>query len=238
MLTGFLDKWKEHRHERAAEKAWLEEQFQIFLKKTQPLVPSAPKYPQAALYRHAWKRATILELIYKRMENLKLAATYSKMAEIAAKNYYGVAPEGPYGKVTLRMSPEAMQRLLEKEVQLLLPPEPSPKRDLACIYMGMDENKLIYVGQTQDAPERRYKEHRLTGTGPFKKGTIYPQWTVLRGSVEPDQLDELESYFIGFYDSYEHGYNENRGNDWQAYERGCQDRLEGRKPSVGENDAV
>lgn len=238
MLTGFLNKWKERRQERAAEKAWLEGQLQILLKQTQPLVPSAPKHPKAALYRHTWKRATVLELIYKRMENLKLAATYSKMAEMAAKNYYDVAPEGPYGKVTLRISPEAMQRLLEKEVQLLLPPEPAPKRDLACIYMGTDENKLVYIGQTQEAPEHRWKEHRLIGSGPFKKGATYVQWRVLRGPVEPDHLDEHESYYIGFYDAYEHGHNESRGNAWQAYERGCQDRLEGRNQGVGEIDAV
>jgi len=70
-------------------------------------------------------------------------------------------------------SPQAIDRLLESEVQLLLPPEPAPQRHLACIYMGTDETKLVYVGQTQDAPERRWKEHRLIGSGPFKKGATY-----------------------------------------------------------------
>ena len=229
MLRDFFDRWKERREQRAAEKEWLEKQFQAFLAQTQPLVPSAPRHPRAALFRHTWKRATALELIYKRMEDSKRAAMYSKIAELAANHYYNVAPEGPYGKVTLRISPQAMDRLLENEIQLLSPPEPTPERHLACVYMGIDENNLVYIGQTLDAPERRWKEHRLAGSGPFKKRATYVQWRVLHGPVERDELNELESYYIGFYDAYENGHNESRGNAWQAYERGCQDRLAGKK---------
>ncbi len=228
MLREYFYRWKERREKRAAKKEWLEKQFQTFLAQTQPLVPSAPKYPHAALFRHMWKRAKVLELIYQRMEDSKRAATYSEIAELAAKRYYDVAPEGPYGKATLKISPQAMQRLLEKEFQLLLPREPVPKRHLACVYMGIDENNLVYVGQTLDAPERRWKEHRIAGSGPFKKGASYVQWRVLHGPVERDELDELESYYIGLYDAYENGHNESRGNTWQAYERGCQDRLAGK----------
>ena len=43
--------------------------------------------------------------------------------------------------------------------------------------------------------------------------------------VPLSKLDEMESYCIGLYDALESGYNENRGNDSEAYERGCAERL-------------
>lgn len=232
MLREYFDRWKERREQRAAKKEWFEEQFQKFQIQTQPLVPSAPKHPKAALFRHMWKRAKALEIIYQRMENPKLAATYSEIAELAAKRYYEVAPEGPYGKATLSISAQATERLLRKEIQLMSPPEPVRVRHLSCVYMGTDENGLVYVGQTLDAPERRWKEHRIAGSGPFKKEAKYVQWKVLHGSVERDDLDESESYYIGLYNSYESGHNESRGNAWQEYERGCQDRLSGKLKSI------
>jgi hypothetical protein len=76
------------------------------------------------------------------------------------------------------------------------------------------------VGQTLEAPERRWIQHRAEGTGPFKRGAQYVEWKVIRGEVQPAKLNELESYYIGLFNAYENGHNDNRGNDSMAYERG------------------
>ena len=91
----------------------------------------------------------------------------------------------------------------------------------------------MYVGQTQDAPERRWLQHRADGTGPFKNGDQYVTWEVVEGEVPTAKLDERESYCIGLFDAFENGYNENRGNDFAAYERGCSARLSVTEPAAG-----
>lgn len=227
MLRKYFDRWNEKRAKRAAKRQWLEEQFQQFRRQTEPLVPSAPKHPDAALFRHMWKRAKVLEIMHQDAGNPKLAATCSEIAKLAAERYFEVAPEGPYGKASLSISAQAAERLSRKEVQLMAPPKPATKRHLSCVYMGADEMGQVYIGQTLEAPERRWKEHRIAGSGPFKKGAKYVEWKVLHGPVEQEDLDERESYYIGLYNSYEIGHNESRGNSWQAYERGCRDRLAG-----------
>ena len=45
-------------------------------------------------------------------------------------------------------------------------------------------------------------------------------WEVLREQVPFDQLDYWESYYIGYYNSVENGFNDNRGNDLKAYQEG------------------
>ena len=234
MLREYFDRWKKERAKRAAKKEWLEEQFQKFRRQTEPLVPSAPKHPDAALFRHMWKRAKVLEMMHQDAGDPKLATTYSGIAELAAERYFKVAPEGPYGKAGLSISAQAAKRLYRKEVQLMSPPKPPPERHLSCVYMGTDKMGLVYIGQTLDAPERRWKEHRIAGSGPFNKAANYVQWKVLHEPVEQDDLDEWESYYIGFYNSYESGHNESRGNSWRAYERGCQERLAGKLTDVGD----
>lgn len=52
-----IDNWKKEREERKERKARLEAMFRDFVIDTRPLVPKAPKYPKAALFRHVWKRA-------------------------------------------------------------------------------------------------------------------------------------------------------------------------------------
>ena len=66
MIAGLFKRWREARAEAAAKRAHLQSLFESFLLETQPLVPRAPKHREAALYRHAWKRAAVLEVLHQR----------------------------------------------------------------------------------------------------------------------------------------------------------------------------
>ena len=223
MLRDLLRSWREKRAEAAAQRQRVEGLFESFLNETRPFVRRAPKHPLATLYRHAWKRAAVLEILYQRTSDEAHASLYRAFRELAGERYSGVAPVGPYGPVRLRMEPKAAIRLLQKEAARMLPTQVQ-QRPLACIYIGRDEEGRVYVGQTVEAPEHRWIQHRAGGTGPFKKGAQYIEWRVIEGPVQPTKLDELESYNIGLYEAYERGHNDSRGNDWRAYDRGCADR--------------
>ena len=41
---------------------------------------------------------------------------------------------------------------------------------------------------------------------------------------DPAKLDARESYYIGLYNADKDGYNDTKGNDWKAYERGQVER--------------
>ena len=105
------------------------------------------------------------------------------------------------------------QKRLQSSIQI----KKKKDRKLACIYLGEDniEHKP-YIGQTNGNPEKRWKEHRNNGTGPFKNGASYAKWIVIEENVQKTKLNELESYYIGFYNAYVNGHNENKGNDVQA----------------------
>lgn len=221
-LKSFIDNWKKKRAERVIEQKRLNDLFEKFLIETQPLTPKASKHPEAALLRHTWKRAAILSYLFKDIPNSEKGYVYSNFAKIAAKRYYRIAPEGAYGKIQLKITPDAAQKLFEKEKELLFPRKavPSRSQELACIYLGVDDNGKYYVGQTEGAPEFRWVQHRANNTGPFKKGAIYVEWKVLERNVDPSDLNRKESYYIGFYNSMKNGYNDTRGNDLVAYENG------------------
>lgn len=228
-IKQIIDNWKKKREARRERKARIEAMFKDFVAETRTLVPKAPKYPKAALFRHVWKRACAHEYIYKNIhKDEEKALIYSEFRKLAANRYSPVAPFNAYGKVQLKLSAEAYEKLIEKELARLFPKdEPKRKRDLnkACIYVGFDsEQNKPYIGQTIGDPEYRWKEHRVNGTGPFKKGASYANWKVLKENVSLKELDELEAYYIGYYNSFEDGYNETKGNDWQSYERGVNDR--------------
>jgi hypothetical protein len=225
-IKQIIDNWKKEREARKERKARIEVMFKDFVAETRPLVPKAPKYPKAALYRHVWKRACVYEHIYQKIhKNEERALIYSEFQELAGRRYHSVAPNNAYGTVQLKLSPEAAKKLTEQELARLSPrDEPKSKRDVnkACIYVGFDsEQNKPYIGQTIGDPEYRWKEHRVNGTGPFRKGASYASWKVIKENVS---LNELEAYYIGYYNSFEDGYNETKGNDWQSYERGVKDR--------------
>ena len=90
------------------------------------------------------------------------------------------------------------------------------------IYLVLNsESDKYYVGQTTIGFDNRYKkgwlyEHskkdtvkhdlELYGENSFKYIKIF------KVAYSQYELDKLEAYYINYYDSYEKGYNENRGN--------------------------
>ena len=233
-IKKIINNWKKEREATKERKARIKAMFEEFVAETIPLVPKAPKYPEAALFRHVWKRACVHQTIYQEIhKNEERALIYSEFRRLAAKRYFPVAPENAYGKVHLKLSPEALKKLIEQELNRLYPrDETNSKRniDKACIYVGFDsENNKPYIGQTIGDPEYRWKEHRVSGTGPFKKGASYASWKVIKENVSLNELDELEAYYIGFYNAFEDGHNETKGNNWQSYERGVTDRNKNKK---------
>jgi hypothetical protein len=238
---GVFGKWfrsrREEREKRNAERERIGGLFQAFLEETKPLVPRvAPKHPEAALLRHAWKRAGVLGILHT--GHPQCTAEYRALQELAAERYYAVAPDTLYGKARLRMDMKAANRLMEEEAARALQDSGEARElehsALACIYLGTTTEGHVYVGQTISAPERRWVQHRVALTGPFKGQELYVTWRVVVGPVDPQRLDELESYYIGFYDAYkgdnpQRGLNETRGNDVSAYVRGHAQR--GSKPT-------
>ena len=222
-MGQLFGRWRQARAKATAEREFTERAFASFLQETRPLVPRAPKHYFAALYRHAWKRAAVLEVLYQSKSDTARASLYRQFQKLAAARYFPVAPVGPYGRIPLRMEAAAATRLLEAESRRLLPQKDKRqgRRSSACIYRGTCEAGRVYIGQTQEAPERRWIQHRAEGTGPFKDGGQYPNWDIVEGEVPPAKLDERESYYIGLFDTFENGYNDTRGNDWEAYGRGC-----------------
>jgi hypothetical protein len=116
-VKSLIENWKKKRTERAEEQKRINDLFERFLLETKPLTPKASKHPQAALYRHAWKRSVALILLFKDSKNPESEILYKKFADIAAKRYDEIAPDGPYGKVRLKMTPEAVPKLMKKEAQ-------------------------------------------------------------------------------------------------------------------------
>ncbi len=226
---GFIKNWKKKREAAKEKRAKIEALFENFVQETRPLVPKARKHPEAALYRHVWKRACAYQTIcQEELKDEEKALIYEEFQNLACKRYYRIAPENAYGTVKLKLSAEAHMRIIDQELKRLSPKDETKSKrnkNLACIYVGFDsDDNKPYVGQTIGDPEYRWKEHRVNGTGPFKKGASYASWKVIKENVSPKMLDELESYHIGFYNAFEDGYNDTKGNDWQAYEQGRIDR--------------
>ncbi len=200
-------------------------EYEEFYKQSEPFFPKAPKHQLAASYRYVWKRSVVYQTICEKLlDDEEKAKQFVEFQNIASKAYNKIAPVNAYGKVRLQLSAEAHKRMLDDELKRLKSPaENKSKRnlELACIYIGYDKlEKRPYVGKTIGEPEYRWKEHRLSGTGPFKNGSDYADWTVIRENVDSKDLNKLESYCIGFYNAFEDGHNENRGNDFIAYEKG------------------
>lgn len=76
---------------------------------------------------------------------------------------------------------------------------------------------LSYIGQSIDI-ERRYNEHRTTDDGySFHNAIKEHGWEDFEFEIlelcPPNQLNEKEQYWVSFYDSYKHGYNETPGGE-------------------------
>lgn len=90
-------------------------------------------------------------------------------------------------------------------------------------------NDKCYIGQTVKTAEARWKEHQQHAYGIHendRKKTLYKAirkyglenftFEVLQDNIDDcDQLDKAEIYWIDFYNSFLHGYNETSGG--QSY---------------------
>lgn len=114
-IKSFIHDWKARRIERAEKQRKINELFDGFLTETKPLTPKAPKHFEAALYRHAWKRAVVLSLMFEESKNPEKHNLYVSFAKLAAEKYNRIAPVGPYGNVRLKITPEVAMKLLEAE---------------------------------------------------------------------------------------------------------------------------
>jgi hypothetical protein len=65
----------------AAERADLQRRFNDFLRQTEPFVAKSP-HPKAALYRHAWKRAAVLGIIYQQARAARMVNASAKVSSM------------------------------------------------------------------------------------------------------------------------------------------------------------
>jgi len=207
--------------------------FARFLEESKSTCQKDRGYPQATLFRHVWRRAVVMEAHFAKTEEEKLIL--KNIQEIAARNYYACAPQNAYGKVKLQITPNQVFEYLKREQSQPKDTSRWNTKKFACIYIGQTKDGKMYVGKTVNEPERRWLEHRKMGTGPFKYGNDYAEWSVIRGNIALTDLDYWESYYIGYYNTYEKGYNENFGNDKPAYILGRKDARD--KVTNSEKDA-
>jgi hypothetical protein len=195
--------------------------FIKFMGESRPTCPKDKGYPKATLFRHVWRRAVVLQSHFAETEEEK--EVLGKIQEIAARNYYDHAPKNIYGKVLLQITPNQILEYIKREQSKPKNYKQKNTKDLACIYMGIAKDGRIYIGQTFKEPERRWIQHRQMGTGPYKNSSDYVDWKIIRGNLPTTKLDYWESYYIGFYNAYENGYNDTPGNDSNAYDQGKED---------------
>ena len=219
MAGGFIRRFLDSRAAASAKRDEFIKRFDEFLGE---LVPYSVGGLSHKDYRHAWRRAVILSRFYEIYENNELQEKYKQFALEASDRYLQKAPDTLYGKPPLKMGDRVWKQMVEIELRRLVPEEfEKPRaRPLACIYIGKCKQGRVYVGQTVGAPELRWLQHRIAGTGPFKDGDKYVKWTVVEEEVEPGKLNEREAYYIGLYHADLEGYNETAGNDQSAYLRG------------------
>jgi hypothetical protein len=217
-VFGYAEKQDDRAHyEKLAESRWA-----AFLIDSAASAPYSSKHKKATLFRHAWKRAHVLKNIYQSSRDLENMLVHDVFIRFAENYYSDVAPQNVYGKVGLKMTFKQEFKLHEIEQKKLSPsPAPQKPEEFACIYRGVDTaTKRTYIGQTTNEAEERWLQHRRSRTGAFKDGAINVNWEVIRERVIFDELDYWESYYIGYYNSLDFGFNDNRGNDLNAYDKG------------------
>ena len=85
-ISKIFENWKTARATRAAAKRKLIASFSRFVEETRPLTPKAGKHPIAALYRHVWKRAVVLENIATTSGDHDSVSLYKQFQEIAVSS--------------------------------------------------------------------------------------------------------------------------------------------------------
>jgi predicted GIY-YIG superfamily endonuclease len=172
--------------------------------------------------RDVWRRCIALACLHDGKiypNNCPPIADIMKLATISKNFFIANAPKNAYGKSHLKISP--LQ--LKKELDLAKNGLPTISDQKCFIYLGKTTNDRVYVGQTIQAPEERYLQHKKARSGPFKTGQESVEWKILK-ECEWTDADYWESYFIGVYDATVRGYNENRGNSARGFSEGTKVR--------------
>ncbi len=177
-------RWQISREERRAHRKFIQEKFEDFLNETKPEVPKAPKYPEAALYRHAWKRAAALSVISKRAGLDKMSEYYSQFAHLAAAKYSHVAPSGPYGPVKLNLSYSAFLKLAESEVDRIT----KVNLDTVGVVYLLKMDVYYKIGFTNDI-NRRIGELRIQ----------MPKSVELIHYIKTDECEKTEKYWHEYF---------------------------------------
>ena len=203
-----------------------EDKFESFVKESNKSINKQDAKTEAGKYRHAHRRALALFWLSKKANEDENMFLYFIWVSMTIRAYNSHAPSNAYGKIELNTSNNQILQYVKKEQQALSRNDAvNVNKPIACIYMGEDEETgKKYIGQTVNAPEKRWVEHREAMTGPHKGGCKYPKWSTLRGEVPTSELDYYESFYIGFYDTLNRGFNENKGNDSDAYDEGVSER--------------
>ncbi|MBT7981840.1 MAG: GIY-YIG nuclease family protein [Akkermansiaceae bacterium] len=204
-----------------------EDKFDSFIDESNKSINKQDAKTEAGKYRHAHRRALALFWLSKKANEEENMFLYFIWVSMTIRAYNSYAPSNAYGKVELNTSSKQILQYVKKEQQALGRDDTEAiKKPIACIYIGEDiETGKKYIGQTVNAPEKRWAEHREAVTGPYKGGCKYPKWDILKGEVPTSKLDYYESFYIGFYDALHGGFNDNKGNDSNAYDEGVSERL-------------
>lgn len=94
---------------------------------------------------------------------------------------------------------------------------------MGCIYIIKNKiNNKVYIGQTMQSVEERYKQHLKSCRckqhykiyrAMNKYGVDNFYYEILERDVKEEDIDEREIYWIEYYDSFKNGYNSTTGGD-------------------------
>ncbi len=102
--------------------------YRLFIDETKKLITKQGKYPEAELYRFAWKRSIVLKSLFKDSDS---ASKYDSIQKMALSDYFKVAPSNPYRSKGIELSQKAYDKLLASEKKILYPElaqEPKEKK--------------------------------------------------------------------------------------------------------------
>lgn len=96
--------------------------------------------------------------------------------------------------------------------------------NLIYAYKKIDENKIVYVGQTVNLKLRDKRHREIDPYDSCLKEYNYPlsrgirkygneayELIILENNLSQKQLNDREKYWIAYYDTYYHGYNQSLG---------------------------
>lgn len=141
-----------------------------FVDESRATTPYAPKHPKAALFRHAWRRAKVLEDIGKTEFERKRFEWLSELIEI---HYHSVAPWNDYGKVPLTLSNKQHQKIAVQERARTSSNSASSKNKVSAQHA----KRSVKASQHQAPSYARYKDLYPHGVPVKTKSVLKPVCT-------------------------------------------------------------